>query len=90
MKRVCVRCGQEMPLVSTNEVVRLTGRFAWAGAVVFVVSLFFSGNLWFVVPATLVAVAWAGRGSRAKDTVLCRKCCEQGQVNSNVDSAPKQ
>ena len=90
MKRICVRCGQEMPFVSTNEVVRLTGRFAWAGAVVFVVSLFSSGNLWFVVPATLVAVAGVGRGSRVKDTILCRKCCEQEQGNNNVDSASKQ
>lgn len=89
MKRVCVRCGSEMLFFSTNEVVRLTGRFAWAGALVFVVSLFFSGNLWFVVPATIMAVAWAGRGFRAKDTNLCQKCCEQEQVNNSSNSATK-
>jgi len=85
MKRTCARCGSEMPFFSTKEIVRLTGRFAWASTIVFVVSLLFSGTLWFVIPATLVAVAWAERRSRAKSANLCRKCCEQEQVNNNMN-----
>jgi len=79
-----------MPFFSMKEVVRLTGRFAWASVIVFVVSLFFSGNLWFVILATLVAVAWAERRYHVKGTNLCQKCCEQEQVNNSSNSATKQ
>jgi len=66
-----------MSFYSTKDVVRLTGRFVWGCALAFVLSLFVSGSLVFVIPAVIVAVAWAERGARAKGADLCQKCREQ-------------
>ena len=80
MERTCKRCGKSMPFFSTEETLRLTGRFVWAGAAVSVASLFCSGALWFVIPATVVAVAWAERKTRAEESSLCQHCKSQDKT----------